>query len=326
MKDLVLAVPRSLCGNWPVFRLSWVLWAAAVRVTIGAWSSTQFYPPVLPWRPSFQLHCEGLEPRCCPSTVYFDSTNYTTVDSTVVVMIQIDRTDASSGGMSVFVATSDGTAVAGTDYTGYSGTANFGPYQPSTAVPIHITETALVNGPKTLTLTLTYPTNGYSVGTPSTATLTITDGWTPYDITYDVAESSTMKVSAGVGLLGQYLEELDSPYELTLPDPVSAPSNGTLTLGSADDGSFTYVPTSGFTGTDSFTYWMDDGMEKQMGTVTLNVVDPATAGGGEPASPEFITAGTLEYDFSSTSYTDQFTLNSVPIVVNNVAYTVRISR
>jgi hypothetical protein len=52
--------------------------------------------------------------------------------------------------------------------------------------------------------------------------------------------------------------------------PVSAPSNGAVSL--AADGSFTYTPNSGFTGTDSFTYRIDDGTGRSAdGVVTLTV-------------------------------------------------------
>lgn len=52
--------------------------------------------------------------------------------------------------------------------------------------------------------------------------------------------------------------------------PVSSPSNGALSL--AVDGSFTYTPNAGFTGTDSFTYRVDDGTGRSAdGVVTIGV-------------------------------------------------------
>jgi hypothetical protein len=53
--------------------------------------------------------------------------------------------------------------------------------------------------------------------------------------------------------------------------PVSAPANGTVSLGS--NGSFTYSPTPGFTGTDSFTYRVDDGTGRSttaVATITVS--------------------------------------------------------
>ncbi len=61
---------------------------------------------------------------------------------------------------------------------------------------------------------------------------------------------------------------------LVEPDtqPVSGPSNGTLSLSS--DGSFTYAPAPSFTGTDTFTYRVTDGhTASNLVSVTLTVVD-----------------------------------------------------
>ena len=58
--------------------------------------------------------------------------------------------------------------------------------------------------------------------------------------------------------------------------PVSGPANGTVTL--AADGSFTYVPNGGFTGTDSFTYRIVDSTGRSAdGTVTVTVTSGASA-------------------------------------------------
>lgn len=53
---------------------------------------------------------------------------------------------------------------------------------------------------------------------------------------------------------------------------VTAPTNGTLTVGS--DGSFTYTPAPGFTGTDAFTYALTDqyGFTSAPATVTIDVL------------------------------------------------------
>ena len=55
---------------------------------------------------------------------------------------------------------------------------------------------------------------------------------------------------------------------------VSNPSHGTLSLNA--NGSFTYTPTSGYTGTDSFTYKANDGQaDSNVATVTITVNPPA---------------------------------------------------
>src|SRR4051794_420812 len=56
---------------------------------------------------------------------------------------------------------------------------------------------------------------------------------------------------------------------------VSGPAHGTLSL--AADGTFTYTPTTGYSGADSFTYRAGDGLaQSDVTTASINVIDPAT--------------------------------------------------
>lgn len=85
------------------------------------------------------------------------------------------------------------------------------------------------------------------------------------DETYTTTENATLDVTApGV------LENDSDPNGDTLTAArVSAPSNGSLSL--AANGSFTYIPTPGFTGTDTFTYEASDGNLTDTATVTITV-------------------------------------------------------
>ncbi|MBG6211981.1 VCBS repeat-containing protein, partial [Labrenzia sp. EL_126] len=82
---------------------------------------------------------------------------------------------------------------------------------------------------------------------------------------YATDPNGILTVSAAQGVLAN-----DSDPEGDAFTIVSStdPSNGSLTLNS--DGSFTYTPNAGFTGTDSFTYQVTGG---DAATVTLNVDD-----------------------------------------------------
>lgn len=71
---------------------------------------------------------------------------------------------------------------------------------------------------------------------------------TAQDDTFSVIESDTLLADVGVLLLNDNQAEGDSLVAILL----QGPSNGTLTL--QRDGSFSYIPNAGFTGTDSFTY------------------------------------------------------------------------
>jgi hypothetical protein len=165
-------------------------------------------------------------------------------------------------------------------------------------------------------VTVTGYDSGADVSASQTYLWNALDVLRAFSISYDVPTNTTLKVSEGVGLLNFYesLEDLTP----TITD-VSAAEYGTRTanmVGDSYDGSFTYVPPTGFSGEDNFTYTITGAGETQTATVTINV---GTSGSGESPTPDFATNGTLEYDFStpgSPGYTDTFTLNSVPYVLN----------
>jgi VCBS repeat-containing protein len=80
-------------------------------------------------------------------------------------------------------------------------------------------------------------------------------------------EGDTPLVVAGPGLLAN---DVDTEGDVLGAGVASGPYNGTLTLNS--DGSFTYIPDLGFTGTDSFTYQASDGTATSApATVTITV-------------------------------------------------------
>ncbi len=73
------------------------------------------------------------------------------------------------------------------------------------------------------------------------------------------------------GVLGNDTDANNEPITAVLVQDVA---HGNLSLNS--DGSFTYTPQNGFEGTDSFTYYADDGLQQSPATtVTLGVVTTA---------------------------------------------------
>lgn len=76
-----------------------------------------------------------------------------------------------------------------------------------------------------------------------------------------------MKVNGEANLLANDSDPEGSALTAIL---VSGPSNGSLTLNA--DGTFSYTPNSGFTGTDSFTYKANDGsLDSNVATMTITV-------------------------------------------------------
>ena len=105
--------------------------------------------------------------------------------------------------------------------------------------------------------------------TPATVTITIRPIPAPTAVndTFTTNENSTLSV-AGTGVLQNDTDPNGLPLASVLQ---SGPAHGSLTLNT--DGSFTYVPAANYSGTDSFTYRVNDG--KALGniaTASLNVL------------------------------------------------------
>ena len=106
--------------------------------------------------------------------------------------------------------------------------------------------------------TFTYLANdGSEDSQTATVTLTVTpvnDAPTAVDDTYGVDVDGTLSVNVEAGVLANDADVDGDTLTVALASDVT---NGTLSL--AADGSFTYTPTVGFHGTDSFSYTVSDG-------------------------------------------------------------------
>jgi VCBS repeat-containing protein len=90
--------------------------------------------------------------------------------------------------------------------------------------------------------------------------------------TYSTAVNTTLTVSAP-GVLANDRDPDGDPITAVL---VSQPADGTLTFNA--DGSFTYTPAAGFSGSDSFTYQASDGqLQSNVATVTIDMGQPPVA-------------------------------------------------
>lgn len=105
-----------------------------------------------------------------PGTIQFSSPTYTVPAADGTATITVTRPDGTLAGVQVNYATSNGTAVAGTDYTAASDTLTFAANETSKTFPVAIAS----GGAGTVNLTLSNQTLGAALGSPSTAVLTIT--------------------------------------------------------------------------------------------------------------------------------------------------------
>jgi glycosyltransferase involved in cell wall biosynthesis len=106
--------------------------------------------------------------------VQLSSDSYSVLESAGSATITATLSITASTPVTVAYSTSDGTAIAGEDYTATSGTLTFAPGERSQRFTIPITADAVEESDETVRLTLTAAGNA-TLGEPATATLTIID-------------------------------------------------------------------------------------------------------------------------------------------------------
>lgn len=221
-----------------------------------------------------RAHLARLLDDAAPSTVLFDQVSNSVIENGGSALITITRAGNTSSTVMVDYATSDGTAIAGSDYTSASGTLTFLSGETSKTFSVAIINDALDEPDETINLTLSNPTSGTTLGTPFAAVLTIVDDDAPVaaNDSYSTILNATLSVAAP-GVLSND-GHLNGP---TLTAAlVNGPANGTISLNA--DGSFTYTPDTGFTGLDNFTYRASDGLATSNPATVTILVTPFSAG------------------------------------------------
>ena len=110
-----------------------------------------------------------------PGQFEFSTATFSAQQTAGVATITVNQTGGSSGAVSVQVATSDGTANAGTDYTSTTQTLSWadGDSTPKTVTIMLLTDLSAAGSTLTVNLALSDPTGGAQLSSPSTATLSI---------------------------------------------------------------------------------------------------------------------------------------------------------
>ncbi len=168
-------------------------------------------------------------------TVGFQLANYDVSEAAGTAAIQVERTGAVSGPLTVTFTTSDGTGLAGTDYTAVVGfLVTFGPGQTVATVPVPIIDNKVVAADKIVNLTLTAPTVGVIATGRNTATLTLKDDDVAGAIAFAAASFVAQeKDGQGVVTIVRSGGTAGCPVPLAGPPP-SCPDATLVTFSTAD--------------------------------------------------------------------------------------------
>jgi hypothetical protein len=249
-----------------------------------------------------------------PPTVAFSSATYSAAENAATKTITVNLSGASAQTVTVNYATSNGNATAGSDYTAASGTLTFNPGNTTKTFNITILDDAIFEGPETVNLALSSPVNA-TLGSPSTAVLTITDNETPPSVafssaTYSAAENAG-NATITVNLSGASVQTITVNY---------ATSNGNATAGSdytAASGMLTFNP-GNTTKTFNITI-LDDAIFEGPETVNLALSSPGNATLGSPNTAVLTITdneGVPSVAFSSATYSAAENAGNATITVS----------
>jgi len=247
-------------------------------------------------------------------SVAFSSATYSVVENAGTATITVNLSGASAQTVTVTYTTSNGNATAGSDYTAASGTLTFNPGNTTKTFNVTILDDAIFEGPETVNLALSSPGNA-TLGSPSTAVLTITDNETQPTVafssaTYSVSENAGT-ATITVNLSGASVETITVNY---------ATSNGNATVGSdytAASGTLTFNP--GQTSKTFNVTILDDAIFEGPETVNLALSNPGNATLGSP-NTAILTITDNEPQptvaFSSATYSVSENAGTATITVN----------
>ncbi|HEX8891643.1 MAG TPA: Calx-beta domain-containing protein [Pyrinomonadaceae bacterium] len=123
-------------------------------------------------QPALQL--QGTIPAAGANTVQFSASNYTVNEGATIATVTVTRAGNTTGAATVDYTTGNGSANDRGDYTPALGTLRFAAGETSKSFTISIIDDAYIEPDESFNLTLRNPT-GASLGSPSAATMTITD-------------------------------------------------------------------------------------------------------------------------------------------------------
>jgi len=249
-----------------------------------------------------------------PPSVQFSAATYSVNEGAGLATITATLTGATALTATVSYATSDGTALAGSDYTAISGTLTFAPGVTSRTFSVPIINDAIFEANESLSLTLSNPVSS-TLGSPNPATLTIVDNDAPPSVQFSAA---TYSVNEGAGS-ATITATLTGATAVTATVSY-ATSNGTALAGSdytAVSGTLTFAP--GATSQTFSVPIIDDTAFEANESLVLTLSNPvsATLRSPNPASLTILDDdGPPTVQFSSATYSVNESAGSATIVAS----------
>ncbi len=226
-----------------------------------------------------------------PPTVRFDTTNFVVNEGDGTATIDISLFPPSIGTVTVDFDTSDGTAIAGVDYTAVSETVTFNPGETTKTVDVPILEDGRNELDKTVNLTLSNATPGDVLIENGTATLTIKDNDPQPTVKFEFA-NYTVDEGAGKVTLNIVLGA-ESGRQVTVK---YATGGGTATPGvdyQPASGTMTFAP--GQTSQSLQITILDDNLQDSGETFNVALSDPNGATLGTPSTATVSITGQDRY-------------------------------
>ncbi|BAI62868.1 hypothetical protein MCP_2796 [Methanocella paludicola SANAE] len=200
----------------------------------------------------------------------FTSATYSVDEDKGPAIVTVERGDGSYGTLSVSYGTKDGTAVAGRNYERTSGTLTFGDGETSKTITIGILDDGLNSIHKDFTISLTNPSVCGSLGSPSTATVTVINTDPVPVVQFSAASYTAGESDGNATITVSKVNDADGPISVfyTTSDGTAVqgldylPASGTLVFGQGEFSKTFKVPL------------VDNGLYEPDETVSLALSDP----------------------------------------------------
>jgi hypothetical protein len=172
----------------------------------------------------------------------FSASAYTVAESKGKLTITVTRSAPTTGAVTVSYATSNGTALAGSDYSTAAGTLTFNSGVTKQTFTVSISNDTLVEPSETVNLTLSSPGGGAILGARSTAVMTITSedkgGTLQLSAgTYSASEAgptALITVTRTGGTASEVTLDFDASPGTAVPGTNFVPVSGTLVFASGE--------------------------------------------------------------------------------------------